>query len=98
MGTSWGPMHLGRTNYAESDVSSVKNNHLHIVSCKGVYFVTRLKDNAAFLVVENRAIPAGTNVRRDQVVYFHSQAVPDREHFSGSLKSGTRKSRGRSRS
>jgi hypothetical protein len=48
---------------------------------QGVYFVTRLKDNAAFTVVENRPIPAGTNARKDQVVYFHSQAVPDREHF-----------------
>jgi hypothetical protein len=48
---------------------------------QGVYFVTRLKDNAAFTVVENRPIPAGTNVRKDQIVYFHSQAVPDREHF-----------------
>jgi hypothetical protein len=46
-----------------------------------VYFVTRLKDNAAFTVVENRPIPTGTNIRNDRVVYFHSQAVPDREHF-----------------
>jgi len=48
---------------------------------QGVYFVTRLKDNASFEVVENRPVPAGTNVRKDQIVYFHGRAVPDREHF-----------------
>jgi len=48
---------------------------------QGVYFVTRLKDNASFEVVENRPIPAGTNVLKDQIVFFHGQAVADREHF-----------------
>ena len=48
---------------------------------QGVYFVTRLKDNASFEVVENRPIPAGTNVLKDQIVFFHSQAVADPEHF-----------------
>ena len=48
---------------------------------QGVYFVTRLKDNAAFTVVENRPTPAGSNIRKDQIVFFHSQAVPDDEHF-----------------
>jgi IS4 transposase len=46
-----------------------------------VYFVTRLKDNASFTVVETREVPPGTNVRKDQIVFFHSQAIPDREHF-----------------
>ncbi len=45
---------------------------------QGVYFVTRLKDNASFELVENRPVPKGTNVLKDQVVYFHAQAVPDR--------------------
>jgi hypothetical protein len=48
---------------------------------QGVYFVTRLKDNAAFKVVENRPIPAGTNILKDQVIFFRSQAIPDDEHF-----------------
>ena len=48
---------------------------------QGVYFVTRLKDNASFEVVENRPVPTGTNVLKDQIVYFHGQAIPDREHF-----------------
>ena len=48
---------------------------------QSVYFVTRLKDNASFEVVEKRPVPSGSNILRDQVVYFHSQAVPDREHF-----------------
>jgi hypothetical protein len=48
---------------------------------QGVYFVTRLKDNAVFTVVENRPVPTGSNIRKDQIVYFHSQAVPDRDHY-----------------
>jgi len=31
--------------------------------------------------VENRFVPTGTFVLKDQIVYFHGQAVPDREHF-----------------
>ncbi len=46
-----------------------------------VYFVTRLKDTASFEVVENRSVPPGTNVRKDQIIFFHSQAIADREHF-----------------
>jgi hypothetical protein len=49
---------------------------------QGVYFVTRLKDNAAFKVVENRPIPAGNNIIKDQIVFFHSQATPDLDHLS----------------
>jgi hypothetical protein len=48
---------------------------------QGVYFVTRLKDNASFEVVEQRPVAAGTHVLKDQIVFFHSQPVPDREHF-----------------
>ena len=48
---------------------------------QGVYFVTRLKDTASFEVVENRSVPPGTNVRKDQIIFFHSQAIADREHF-----------------
>jgi hypothetical protein len=35
---------------------------------KGVYFVTRLKDNADFTVVEERPLPERRNILRDQVV------------------------------
>jgi len=48
---------------------------------QGVYFVTRLKDNAAFDVVESRPVPPGTNVRKDEVIFFHSNAAPDFDHF-----------------
>ena len=48
---------------------------------QGVYFVTRLKDNAAFDVVETRPVPAGTNVRKDEIIFFHSNAAPDADHF-----------------
>ena len=48
---------------------------------QGVYFVTRLKDNASFEVVETRPVPREGRVLKDQIVFFHSQATPDREHF-----------------
>jgi hypothetical protein len=48
---------------------------------QGVFFVTRLKDNASYEVVETKPISPGTNVRKDQIVFFHGQAEPDREHF-----------------
>ncbi|MDR3409380.1 MAG: IS4 family transposase [Formivibrio sp.] len=40
----------------------------------GVYFVTRLKENADYGVVENLAVPQGRGVRRDQVIFFYKLA------------------------
>jgi hypothetical protein len=51
------------------------------LSGQSVYFVTRLKDNASFSVVETRAVPLGTNIRKDQIIFFHGKAVPDERHF-----------------
>ena len=51
------------------------------LTIQGVYFVTRVKDNALFEIVENRPVPPGTNIRKDQIIFFHRQAVPDRDHF-----------------
>jgi hypothetical protein len=48
---------------------------------QGVYFVTRLKDNAAIEVIESRPIPAGSNILKDQIIYFKNHAVPDKDHF-----------------
>jgi hypothetical protein len=36
----------------------------------GVFFVTRLKNNAAYEVVHNRALPQRGNVRADQIIRF----------------------------
>jgi len=36
----------------------------------GVYFVTRLKGNAAYEVIEDRSVPQHSNVRRDQIIRF----------------------------
>ncbi len=46
-----------------------------------VYFVTRLKDNASFDVVEKRPVPARGNVLKDPIIFFHSQAEPSDEYF-----------------
>jgi hypothetical protein len=35
---------------------------------KGIFFVTRMKDNAAYGVVESRPTPANRNIRADQVI------------------------------
>jgi hypothetical protein len=39
-----------------------------------VYFVTRLKDNADYAVVEEREIPQRKGVQRDQVIFFYKLA------------------------
>jgi hypothetical protein len=35
-----------------------------------IYFVTRLKDNAAYEVLEERPVPANSNIRSDQLIRF----------------------------
>jgi hypothetical protein len=37
---------------------------------EGIYFVTRLKDNAAYEVLEQGPVPANRNVRSDQLIQF----------------------------
>jgi DDE family transposase/uncharacterized protein DUF4372 len=46
-----------------------------------VYFVTRLKDNADYAVVEEREIPQRKGVRRDQVIFFYKLARAGVECF-----------------
>jgi Transposase DDE domain/Domain of unknown function (DUF4372) len=41
---------------------------------EGVYFVTRLKDNADYAMVEEREIPQRRGVRRDQIIFFYKLA------------------------
>lgn len=43
---------------------------------EGVYFVTRQKDNADYRVVEEREVPYGRNILKDEVIElrgFYSQ-------------------------
>jgi hypothetical protein len=40
------------------------------LTIQGVYFVTRVKDNALFEIVENRPVPPGTNIRNDQIIFL----------------------------
>jgi hypothetical protein len=37
---------------------------------EGIYFVTRLKDNAAYEVLEEGPVPANRNIRSDQLILF----------------------------
>ena len=46
-----------------------------------VRFVTRLKANASFVVVESRPVVANSGVRRDEVVVFLQHATADNDRF-----------------
>src|SRR5260370_5294165 len=48
---------------------------------QGVFFVTGMKDNAVYDVVEKREIPQKGNVRRDEVIFFLSMATAGKEYF-----------------
>ncbi len=46
-----------------------------------VWFVTRLKEGAAYEVVEARPVPEQGQVLQDEVIYFPSLAEPSEEYF-----------------
>ncbi len=48
---------------------------------QGVYFVTRLKENADYDVVEKREVPQRRGVLRDEVVFFYKLARANQEAF-----------------
>jgi len=47
----------------------------------GVFFVTRMKDNAVYGVVEERNVPEKRNVLSDKVVFFDRTAAEGQEPF-----------------
>ena len=53
------------------------------LSRRRVYFVTRLKENTVYEVVERRVVPQRSNVVADEVIFFPSQAEASREYFLG---------------
>ena len=48
---------------------------------EGVFFVTRMKDNAIYDVVERREVPDKGHVRSDEVIFFPSMAANGKEYF-----------------
>ena len=48
---------------------------------QGVYFVTRMKDNADYIVVEDRELPHRKGLLRDQVIGFYQQARDGQECY-----------------
>ena len=46
---------------------------------EGVYFVTRLKDNADYSVIEERKLPQRKGLQRDQVIFFYKLAKAGEE-------------------
>jgi hypothetical protein len=48
---------------------------------QGVFFVTRMKDNADYVVIEDRELPRRKGLLRDQVICFTKQAGTGRECF-----------------
>lgn len=45
---------------------------------RGVYFVTRLKRDAVYEVVEERRVPLNRNIVSDQIIHFTGRRAPDR--------------------
>ena len=48
---------------------------------QGVFFVTRLKDNADYIVLEDRELPQRKGLLRDQVICFYQQARDGQEGY-----------------
>ena len=48
---------------------------------QGVYFVTRMKDNADYIMVEDRELPHRRGLLRDQVIGFYKQAREGEECY-----------------
>src|SRR2546421_7919280 len=46
-----------------------------------VFFVTRMKDNAVYDVVERREVPHKGHVRSDEVIFFPSMVANGKEYF-----------------
>jgi IS4 transposase len=51
------------------------------LTAQGVYFVTRLKENADYGVVEKREVPQRRGVLRDEVVFFYKLAQASSDAF-----------------
>ena len=51
------------------------------LSQQGVYFVTRMKDNADYIVLEERELPHRKGLLRDQVICFYRQARDGEECY-----------------
>ena len=51
------------------------------LSSQEVFFVTRLKDNADYEVLEDRLVPENRQVVRDQIIFFYKLAAQNRTCF-----------------
>ena len=51
------------------------------LSRRGVFFVTRMKQKASYVVVERREVPQNRNVLADEVICFCSQVGEGKEYF-----------------
>jgi hypothetical protein len=45
------------------------------LTAEGVFFVTRMKDNADYMVIEHRSLPQRTGLLRDQIICMTKQAA-----------------------
>jgi hypothetical protein len=44
----------------------------------GIYFVTRLKDNAVYRIIENRSVPQNRNILADQIIQLTGQKAEEK--------------------
>lgn len=56
------------------DRGYVDYDWFHDLTNQKVHFVTRLKDNADYEVVEERAVPQNSTILKDEIIMFHSLA------------------------
>jgi IS4 transposase len=54
---------------------------------QAVYFVTRLKENADYGVVEKREVPQGRGVLRDEVIFLYKLAQTDQDVYFRRIES-----------
>jgi IS4 transposase len=74
-------LHFDRGTVVVMDRGYIDYQWFIDLSRQGVYFVSRLKDNASFEIIEDKPVAKDSNVVKDQIVFFHGQAEPDRQHF-----------------
>ena len=61
------------------------------LTAEGVFFVTRMKDNTDYLVIEDRPLPQRTGLLRDQIICMTKQAAEnDQPPFLRRIETGAR--------
>ena len=74
-------MHFDPGTILVIDRGYIDYNWFVKLTLQGVFFVTRLKDNAVFEIVEERDVPKNRNVIKDQIIFFPGQGPKESEEY-----------------